>query len=104
MYTPRGRLPSINKVGAKAGGILRGSGMNNQGLRLRISQDQPRGHDGAIMGAFQLLGVGDNKHSPALHELLGKLTSSEEILGIIRREHPGCVHVANTNILVSETS
>jgi hypothetical protein len=56
------------------------------------------------MGAFQLLGVGDNKHSPALHELLGKLTSSEEILGIIRREHPGCVHVANTNILVSETS
>jgi hypothetical protein len=104
MYAPRGRSPSIDKVGAKAGCVLCGSSKNNQGLRLRISQDQPRGHDGAITGTFQILGVGDNKHSQALHGLLGKMTSSEEIIGIIRREYPGCVHVANTNILVLETN
>jgi hypothetical protein len=104
MHTQRVRLLTVDKVGAKAGYILCGSGMNNKGLRLRISQDQPRGHDGAITGPFQIIGVGENKHSQFLQRLLGKMTSSEEVLGIIRQEHPGCVNVTNTNILVLETT
>src|SRR5438105_15778749 len=98
MYTQRGKLLTVDKVGAKAGCILCGSGMNNEGLRLRILEDQPRGHDGAITGAFQLLGVGPNKYSRFLQRLLGKMSSSEEILGIIRREHPACRDVAKPNI------
>ena|SRR5438270_105507 len=101
MYNLRGIL-TVEKLGANAGSILCGSGRNNQGLRLRISQDQSRGNDGAITGTFQLLGVGENKHAQSLERLLGKTTTSEEILGIIRRDYPGCVHVANTNILVVE--
>jgi hypothetical protein len=102
MYTLRGRLLTVDKVGAKAGCILCGSGMNNKGLRLRISQDQLRGHDGSITGTFEILDVGENKHAQSLQGLVGKMTSSEETLDLIRRDHPGCVHVANTNILVLE--
>jgi hypothetical protein len=65
-------------------------------------QEQARGHDGPIRGRFVILGVGDNKHSPALAALLGRATDAGEVLALIRREHEACVSVVNTNILVVE--
>jgi hypothetical protein len=98
----RTRPLAVNKCGAIAGSVLRGSGTRNHGLRLRISQEQKRGDDGAIRGAFVILDVGHNVHSHALTGLLHRTTDSEEVRGIIRKEHTGCVHVANTNNLVVE--
>src|SRR5262245_19583198 len=98
----RTRPPSVNTLGAAAGCVVRGSGVNNQGLRLRVSQEQVRGSDGGIKGGFVILDVGDNRHSGALAALLGRVTDAAEVLGAIRRLHPGCVSVVNTNILVPE--
>ncbi|HEV3261929.1 MAG TPA: hypothetical protein VG013_34075 [Gemmataceae bacterium] len=92
----------VNASGASAGCILRGSGLNNQGLRLRVLQEQPRGHDGGIQGNFVILDVGNNLHSPALKALLQKVTDAEEVLEIIRQRHASCVNIANTNILALE--
>jgi hypothetical protein len=92
----------VRDSGASAGSILRGSGLSNQGLRLRVSQEQTRGQDGAIQGTFVILDVGDNMHSPALTALLQKVTDAEEVLEIIRQRHASCVNVANTNILALE--
>ncbi len=102
--SPTMKFDTVNKVGAAAGSILCGSGKSNQGLRLRISKEQVRGNDGAIKGVFEILDVGDNMHSRALEALLGRPTDAEEVLKIIRQDHKGCVHVANTNILVLETA
>ena len=35
-----------------------------------------------------------------LEDLLDTVTDAQEVLGIIRAEHPGCVNIANSNILV----
>ena len=51
---------------------------------------------------FVILDAGDNMHSASLGPLLRRVTDAAEVLGIIRRGHPGCVHVANANILVVE--
>jgi hypothetical protein len=93
---------SVNRSGAATGSVLRGSVGNNWGLRLRVLQEQPRGHDGPLRGRFVILDVGDNKHSEALRELAGRLTDAEEVLRAIRRLHPGCVSVANVGILALE--
>ena len=92
----------VHKRGAVAGCVLRGSGLNNQGLRLRVSQEQARGNDGPIKGSFVILDVGDNMHSQSLRALLQRVTNAAEVIGIIRQHHPGCVNVANANILVPE--
>lgn len=92
----------VRASGASAGSILRGSGLSNQGLRLRVSQEQPRGHDGAIQGTFVILDVGHNMHSPALKILLQKVTDAEEVLEIVRQRHASCVNIASTNILALE--
>jgi hypothetical protein len=103
MSVMRGRgMLMVNARGAGAGCILRGSGLHNQGLRLRVSQEQPRGHDGAIQGTFVILDVGHNMHSPALKALLQKVTDADEVLEIIRQRHASCVNIANTNILALE--
>jgi hypothetical protein len=34
--------------------------------------------------------------------LLGRTTNAEEVVRLIRREHPGCVSIVNANILVLE--
>jgi hypothetical protein len=94
--------PKVNKTGGVAGCVLRGAGLNNQGLRVRVSREQARGNDGAIRGDFVILDAGDNMHSASLEPLLRRVTDAAEVLGIIRRGHPGCVHVANANILVVE--
>jgi len=88
--------------GASAGSVLRGSGLNNRGLRLQVLQEQTRGHGGGIKGNFVILDAGDNKHSPSLEALLGRVTDADEVLRVIRQESPGCVSVANANILAVE--
>src|SRR5205807_614047 len=93
---------TVHKQGALAGSVLCGAGLNNRGLRLKVLQEQTRGHDGAIKGRFVILDVGDNMHSPSLTALLQRVTNAEEVLGIIRQCHPGCVNVANTNIVALE--
>jgi hypothetical protein len=95
---------SVNCSGAAAGCVLRGSGGNNQGLRLRVLQGQPRGHDGPLRGRFVILDAGDNMHSQALGELAGRATDAAEVLRAIRTRHPGCVSVANANHLALEPS
>jgi hypothetical protein len=95
---------SVNRSGAAAGCVLRGSGGNNRGLRLQVLQEQPRGHDGPLRGPFVILDVGDDMHSQALGELAGRMTDAEEVLRAIRRLHPGCVSVANVGTLALEQS
>jgi hypothetical protein len=93
---------TVSKQGAVAGCILRGVGLNNQGVRLKVLQEQAKGSEGAVEGHFVILDVGENIHSKALEALLDTVTDAQEVLGIIRTEHPGCVNVANSNILVEE--
>jgi hypothetical protein len=93
---------SVGVRGAAAGSVLCGSGMNNQGLRLRVSQAQARGTNGPLQGAFVILDVGENKHSDSLTPLLNRMTNAAEVLERIREQSPGCVSVANVNILISE--
>ena len=98
------RVLSVNRSGAAVGSVLLGFCRNNQGLRLKVLQEQPRGHDGPLRGQFVILDAGDNKHSQALRELAGRLTDAEEVLRAIRRPYPGCVSVANVGILALEQS
>jgi hypothetical protein len=94
------RSVSVREHGAAAGEILSGNGLSNRGLRVRVKQDQPRGHNGPIEGEFVILSVGDNLHSESLKPLLHHVTNAATVLGIIRREHPSCVNVVNTSVLV----
>jgi hypothetical protein len=93
------RRTSVKDTGAVAGSVLRGIVPNNRGLRLQVLQDQARGSDGPIRGRFVVLDAGDNKHSRSLAALVGQETDAVGVLGLLRRRHPGCVSVANTNIL-----
>jgi hypothetical protein len=83
---------------------LCGSARNNQGLRLRVLHEQRPGGGGALQGDFVILDVGDNKHSPSLGALLQRVTNAAEVLAVIRRGHPACVHVANASTLVVEVA
>jgi hypothetical protein len=94
---------TVDKIGAEAGCILRGAVRQNKGLRLRIFQNQTRSPGGPIRGRFEILDVGDNKHSPFLRGLLGAPTDAEEVLRIIRQESAACVSLVNANILTIET-
>jgi hypothetical protein len=96
---PRNR---VSQTGARAGAILVGVVPQNEGLRLKVLQDQPRPAEGALKGQFQILDVGDNKHSDSLRELLGATTNAEEVVTIIRRTRPSCVNIVNANILTVE--
>jgi hypothetical protein len=102
LFIKAARDLSVSKQGALAGCILRGCGKNNQALRLRVEQRQARGHDGAIRGDFVMLDAGDNMHALSLAILLNQVTNAENVVKVIRREHPGCVNVVNANILVVE--
>jgi hypothetical protein len=99
----RGSRPqNVGNLGAAAGSILRGIGGNNQGLRLKVLQAHPRGDGGPLKGGFVILDAGDNVHAPFLVSLVGRVTTADEVLPILRRERPGCVNVANANILAPE--
>jgi hypothetical protein len=96
------KILTVGACGAAAGAVLRGCGVSNQGLVVKVFQEQAKGNDGGIKGRFLILDAGDNKHSPVLCGLLQRTTDAEEVLGLIRREHPDCVSVVNANILVAE--
>lgn len=100
----RTRTATVQGSGAAAGSILRGIAPNNQGLRLRVLEEQTREKDGPIIGSFTILDSGDNMHSGLLDALLTQVTNAEEVLRIIRGERPGCVSVVNTNVLALEQS
>jgi hypothetical protein len=95
------KVPTVHDTGAPAGSVLRGAVPNNQGLRLRVLEDQPPGLEGPVAGRFVLLDAGDNKHADALRPLLHRETDAREVLEALRRRRPGCVSVANTNILTA---
>lgn len=96
------KAPGVNKRGAAAGCTLRGSGLNNQGLRLKVLQEQARGDDGPIKGDFVILDAGANIHSQSLAPLVDQVTDARAVVVVIRRLRPGCVNVVNANILVPE--
>jgi hypothetical protein len=92
----------VSDTGARNGCILRGFVPHNEGLRLRLLQDQPKGVTGPIQGRFDILDVGNNKHATSLLQLLGATTDAEEVLLLLRRSSPACVSVVNANILTVE--
>jgi hypothetical protein len=93
---------AVNRLGAEPGSVLRGVADNNQGLRLRSTQAQARGHDGPIEGPFVIVDAGTNRHSEILSTLLHKETNAQEVLVLLRRKHPACVNVVNANSLIVE--
>ena len=93
---------AVSQTGARTGCILGGATKSNKGLRLRVLQDQARGSDGPIVGAFHILNVGDNPHSESLGTLLGQATDAEKVVCALRRAHPQCIHIVNANILILE--
>ena len=94
---------TIAGQGANAGSILRGAAPSNQGLRLRIREDQAKGSLGPLKGRFVILDAGDNKHADALGGLVGRDTDAQEVLRIIREMSPSCVSVVNVTLLTLET-
>jgi hypothetical protein len=98
----RTRSLAVSEQGAVAGCVLLGDSRSNSGLRIRVLQEQARGHDGAVKGPFVILDVGDNVHSTCLLALLHKMTDADEVLGLVRRGHSMCVNVVNANTLVPE--
>lgn len=89
----------VSKHGAPANAVLRGSGISNQGLLVRVLQEQPRGKDGPIAGPFVIVDAGRNRHTQALLPFVNRVSESQEILEVIRKDHPACVNVVNANIL-----
>jgi len=92
----------VSQHGAQAGSVLCGCGLTNQGLRVRVLQDQARGGEGPLRGRFIILDVGENTHSDALLPLLNEETNAQEVLRLIREEHPACVSVVNARTLLVE--
>jgi hypothetical protein len=92
----------VTDTGAASGSILRGLALHNEGLRLRVLQDQPNGEPGPLQGRFQILDVGNNKHSISLMQFLGVTTDAQELVTVLRRSYPACVNVVNANILTVE--
>ena len=60
----RTRSLAVSEQGAVAGCVLRGDSRSNSGLRIRVLQEQARGHDGAVKGPFVILDVGANPSRP----------------------------------------
>ncbi len=98
----RSRARRVEACGAAAGSVVRGCVPNNQGVRIRVLCEQPKGHSGALRGAFVILDAGDNKHTSDLLPLLGRETDAEEVQRVSRRDSPSCLSIANANILVPE--
>jgi hypothetical protein len=99
---PPKKQQTVDVSGAAAGSVLLGTGLNNQGLRLRVLRDQAPGDGGAIRGDFVILSTGVNLHAESLDPLLHRTTNAEEVVRVIRRRHPGCVNAVNANILALE--
>ena len=98
----KSRARSVEVRGSAAGSVVRGSAATNRGVRIRVLCEQAREPGGALRGAFVILDAGDNKHSPCLETLVGRVTDAREVVARLREAHPGCVSVANVNILEVE--
>ncbi len=98
----KGRAQSVEVRGAAAGSVVRGAAANNNGVRIRVLCEQPKGHGGALRGTFVILDAGDNKHTHDLLPLLGRETDAAEVLRLNRRDSPSCLSIANANILFPE--
>jgi hypothetical protein len=96
------KAPIVEKTGAAAGRILVGVAPNNQGIRLLVTEAQPRGKSGPVVGPFRILAVGTGRHASALEPLLHRDTNAAEVLQVIRGDSPGCVNVVNANLLAVE--
>ena|SRR5438067_1279065 len=101
---PHRTYPVVSRFGATAGSVLRGVGLNNHGLRLRIAVDQPPGRMGSLYGRFVLLEPGDSVHAPSLGPLVGRETDADEVLSLIRKTRPASVNVANANSMIVEAA
>jgi hypothetical protein len=93
----------VSRRGAQAGAIVRGCGIFNRGLRVQVLQEQPREHEGPLHGRFIILDVGENAHSDALIPLVNEETDAEQVLRVIREEHPACISVVNARSLYVES-
>jgi MoxR-like ATPase len=100
---------SVQFTGARANAILRGDTPKNQGLRLQVSQVQPKEEGGWIQGPFKVLAAGTGKYSAALLELEGRVMEARalvsHVLDHVQRttgERPRTVHIINANMLVAE--
>jgi hypothetical protein len=100
LRTPRPSSASTD--GAAAGAVLRGCAGNNEGLRIRVLEDQPRGASGPVRGPFIILDAGDNRHTASLEALLHRPTDAAEVLRAIRRARQACVSVVNLAGLVAD--
>ncbi|HZU35110.1 MAG TPA: hypothetical protein VFA18_04335, partial [Gemmataceae bacterium] len=95
-------VKTVSRTGATAGSVLTGAIRSNAGLRILVQQDQPRGDWGPVRGPFELLDPGENMHTDALTPLVGQVLDAATTLRIVRKAHPMCVNVVNTNILMVE--
>jgi hypothetical protein len=57
---------------------------------------------GPIRGGFEIIDVGNNKHSHLLLQFLDAITDAEQVIAVLRRTSPACVNIANANILTVE--
>jgi hypothetical protein len=94
--------PTVDRTGAAAGSVLHGVAPRNRGLRLRVLREQFGGDWGAVTGGVMVLEVGDNRHAADLAGLLHRVVDAPAILAALWRTHPGCVSVANKNVLAGE--
>jgi hypothetical protein len=95
---------TVEQTGAPAGSVLTGCSPRNLGLRLRIAEGQKKGDVGPLVGAFDILDVGDNIHSDSLFGVTHRRTDAAEVVALLRKHMPGCVNVANVNLLIVETN
>jgi hypothetical protein len=75
---------------------------HNEGLRLCVLQEQPKGTTGPLQGPFEIIDVGKNKHSDSLLRFLGVTTEAEEVIIVLRRSYPSCVSIVNASLLAVE--
>jgi hypothetical protein len=93
---------TVGATGAPAGCVLRGIKPHNHGVRIAIFHGQARGEGGPVRGVFRLLDAGANQHSEKLSGYLGMEMTADEMLHIVREEHPMCVNPVNANGLAVE--
>jgi hypothetical protein len=93
---------TVKVTGATAGAILVGSEAVNQGLCIRIHNDQPPDHGGRIGGPFDLLDAGTGPYAHYLADVVGHtFQTTNELIDLVAH-HPGaeqCKHILNANLL-----
>jgi hypothetical protein len=96
----------VKATGAPAGAVLQGSFQFNEGLRVRVHEQQQPGYGGRIVGAFELLDAGTGKYASYLKGLVGQTFSTAKELIDRVSVQPGaekCTHILNCNTLMPAT-